>query len=131
VRYSMPSLVLRLLPSAFRHSGLHDFVGNLTSVSKKGKGQVYSSFEGHGHLLLRVLLCLFLLLLLLLLMLLLRCTRLRSFFADTVDARARVDTVVYGPIRAFAAIGERARNFLETGIQREVVADGVLSKNGD
>lgn len=44
----------------------------------------------------------------------------------SVDAGAGVDVVVYGPVGAFAAVGEGSGDFLEAGVEREIVSDGVL-----
>jgi hypothetical protein len=48
--------------------------------------------------------------------------------ANPMYARARVDCVVYRPVVAFPTICERTSNFFETGIQGEVVADGILKE---
>ena len=47
--------------------------------------------------------------------------------AHPVHASARVDVIVHRPVRALAAVGERTGNFLKAWVQREVVADRVLS----
>jgi hypothetical protein len=46
--------------------------------------------------------------------------------SNAVDARARVDGIIYRPIRAFSAICERAGNLLETWIERQIVPNGIL-----
>lgn len=51
---------------------------------------------------------------------------LRLFLSDTVDASSWIDVVVHDPVRAFAAVCERARHLLETRIQGEVVSYRVL-----
>ena len=47
--------------------------------------------------------------------------------AHTMHASSWIDVVVDSPVRALAAVGERTGNFLKAWVQREVVADRVLS----
>ena len=47
--------------------------------------------------------------------------------AHPVHASARVNVIVHRPVRPLAAVGERTGNFLEAWVEREVVADRILS----
>lgn len=43
-----------------------------------------------------------------------------------MNAGTRINSIVDSPIMAFTTIGERSSNFLEAGIQGEIVSDRVL-----
>lgn len=49
-------------------------------------------------------------------------------FANTMDASPRVNVVIDGPIRALSTVCQRARNFLEAWVERQVMADRVLQR---
>lgn len=43
-----------------------------------------------------------------------------------MDPGARVNVVIYGPVMSFATVRERTSEFLETGIEREIMSNGIL-----
>jgi hypothetical protein len=45
-----------------------------------------------------------------------------------MNARARINIVVHGPIRTLSPVGERARDFLKAWVERQVVTNGILSE---
>lgn len=57
------------------------------------------------------------------------CATLVFLFADTVDARTRVDVVVDRPVRALPTICQWPRDLLEAWVERKVMSNGVLQKD--
>ena len=48
--------------------------------------------------------------------------------ADAMHTSARVDVVVYGPVRALATVREGSRHLLEAWVERKVMTDGILRR---
>jgi hypothetical protein len=51
---------------------------------------------------------------------------LRLFLADSVNASTGIHIIIDSPVGALPTVGEWARNFLKTRIERQVMAHRVL-----